>query len=631
MKILKILSLVFICLLAFCAISESATYTVSPTGSGANYSATSFNALTGTSHAGDVFNFVGTFTQSYKISVNMSGTSSATVVLDGTNASFAPTAVYFGGGLITVDSQSYILIRNFNFHGLVTTGSSASQGGIFIKATTGSVANHITVDNCEFSNTTNGMLAQGDVNYGTVTNCYFHDLCGSACWVTNYNTYRPDYWIFGGSPGNGNTFVDVGYYDGTYDVDAFFYTSQITNVIISYNLGYATKNGWGLSGIYGNEDQKILVEYNIFHSLNAVNHRSPVTFKGDELATRDEGPFIVRFNHFWDVYGDRECWGDTRGLVHISNNFHDVYVYGNYLHDTSVGVYLSNGYGSTYNDDISTGPCYVFSNVIFITTQAGVRIGGMTSPNYDSSDTVYVFNNTFYKTTSLDATLGEGYGTTGDDLAYQDDAAITDWLTGAQINNHHYFNNIVHTPRPGVGDYRVLMLRSEATHSSNDYQLYYDASGSANVAYWDDSDNSYPFHLTNYLWSSGSRPFYGGHDAFANPHFSAPASGDFRLTDTSTAAIGTGYTVGTGNIATVNICGTDYAIPWSFAIGPNAVFPTANPDGITVDARSRGTSGWDKGAYIYTGSAPPDPGTPSSTGINGVTAGYINGVGATVN
>ena len=85
----------------------------------------------------------------------------------------------------------------------------------------------------------------------------------------------------GGSSGMGNRFVDVGYLDSYYDTDAFIHPYKMSHLIVSYNLGYSTKKDWGFAGIYGNEVQYALVEYNIFHDMQANHHRALIGFKGD--------------------------------------------------------------------------------------------------------------------------------------------------------------------------------------------------------------------------------------------------------------------------------------------------------------------------------------------------------------
>ena len=91
----------------------------------------------------------------------------------------------------------------------------------------------------------------------------------------------------------------------------------------------------------------------------------------------------------------------------------------------------------------------------------------------------------------------------------------------------------------------------------------------------------------------------GHNDSQGIPHLQDPSNNDFRLTSNSDTLIDSGADMGTGYIATVNIQGTDYKIPWDFALGPKTFFHATNPDKIVIDQLSRDKIGWDKGAYGY--------------------------------
>jgi len=599
------LILAFIFLL-IAQVALAADYTVNQDGAGADYSVAGFNALSGTGYAGDTFNFSGTITS--QVYPSISGTSSGRVVLDGTSATLRYNVTDTAYGMIRVHSNDYLTIQNWEIDGNYTTGTSATRWGIDVKGTDSDACTYVTIDSCEIYEAIEGIHYRGNVQNLLITNNNFHDLNGSGVRGTDYlyettshTSNDPTYITIGGSSGNGNTCVNVGYLDSTYDTDACFHIDRTSHLVVSYNIGYATKIDWGMTGLYGNEVTYCLVERNIFHDMRSEHHRSLIAFKGDQLPTAQEGPYIIRFNHVWNGHGDEESWGDSTSGISVSANWSGAYIYGNYVHDCGRGIAPNITYAGNHDDGYDCDNLYIIGNIIDTTQFAGIRLEGRPGTTYDKITSAYILNNTIYMASTQDDTLGRGYADPSDYDAYHEDSAISMALTAAQYNLHQYKNNLIIEPRPNGNNYIAMCLRGSVTNFENDYNHYYDSgSSSILIDYWDSTDVSFPFTGTMYAWDSASRPGTDGdHDSVGNPYLTDAAGGDFSLTSSSTDLIDAGTDVGSGNIDTITIHGTNYSVPWDFALGPDTVFHATDPDSIVIDAESRDSVGWDIGAYAY--------------------------------
>ena len=555
---------------------------------------------------GDIVYFYGTINQKLiprKSGLETNGTINY-ITIDGANATLDYNDGYWGGGLITIDGIDYIRIINFKINGNIDPPNTSSQAAIYIKShSVNDPVEHIVIDNNEITKTVNGIWYYGNIDKLKITRNYFHDLNGSGIRGGNYENCYPDYLTIGGSKGMGNTFVNVGYLDSYYNTDAFIHIDQTSNVVVSRNIGYSTKNGWGMAGIYGNEITNALVEYNIFYDFNADHHRSPVTFKGDQIKCQPYGPLIIRFNNLWGSYGDKECWSDTRGAISVSGNWENVYAYGNNLHDSGVGIEVMLAYSPAgcgglpiYNDNINSSQAYIFSNVIYETQHAGIRVSGMPGMSYDSLQDIFIYNNTIYRAATLDSTLGEGYGSSGSDSPFVNDSAIVMWLKGKQLVKHFYENNLIINSRPYRNDYEAMSIRSSSENFENDYNHFYDdRTNEVVVRYVEENDDA-----KNVTWNSTNRRGVDGdNDSAGNPFLQDVEKNDFRLTSKSTKLIDKGKDMGTGSITELEIQGVKHKINWDFALGNNTVWDALDPDKIEIDQLSRDEIGWDKGAYGF--------------------------------
>jgi hypothetical protein len=542
---------------------------------------------------GDTVHFSGTFYS--KLYVQGSGKSGLYITLDGKNANLGYNGTYWGGGLITIDQKSFIRVQNFHIDGNITElPNTSSQGGIYIKSDSATSSEYINLDNNEIQKTVNGVWYSGKVENLTITRNYFHDLNGSGIRGGNYNQYRPSYIKIGGSLGMGNTFVNVGYLDSYYNTDAFVHLDQTSHVIFSYNNGYNTKEDWGMSGLYGNEVTNALVEYNILHDFNSKHHRSAIAFKGDQLESVYEGPYIIRFNHIWNSHGDDESWGDSSSGISATGNWKGLYVYGNYVHDCGIGIKPNISWAVQHKDGYDCSNAYVFSNIISTTQFAGIRIEGQPGDSYDKINYAYIFNNSIYNSGTMDLSLGRGYKDSSNYSAYLNDSAISMILKGVQLNTQTYMNNVIINSRPNEIESIAMNIRSETINLENDYNHYYSQNSNAiKIRYQNDSDS-----VVHYDWNSSDRPGNeGANDSTGNPYFKDVTKGDFRLTSNSTDLINSGFDMGTGIIASVLIHGKDYAIPWDFAFGGGTIWSASDPDQIVIDVQSRDAIGWDIGAY----------------------------------
>jgi len=603
---------IFVCsLIVFPVLSYGAptSYYVTQTGAGSQngktlsdaWSVSAFNSTSKWSSVddpamidpGDSVYFSGAFLS--KLYVQGSGKSGFFITLDGTDADLGYGGNYWGGGLITIDQKSYIKVQNFSIDGNITSlPNTSSQGGIYIKSNSTTASQYIHVDNNEIQRTVNGVWYSGKVENLSITRNYFHDLNGSGVRGGNYKQYRPSYLKVGGSPRMGNTFVNVGYLDSYYNTDAFVHIDQTSHVIFSYNNGYNTKEDWGMSGIYGNEVTNALVEFNILHDFNSKHHRSAIAFKGDQLKSVYEGPYIIRFNHIWNSHGDDESWGDSSSGISATGNWNGLYVYGNNVHDCGIGIKPNIAWAVQHKDGFDCSDAYVFSNIIVTTQFAAIRMEGQPGESYDKINNVYIFNNSIYNSATMDISLGRGYKDFSNYSAYLNDSAISMILKGAQLNSQYYKNNVIINSRPNDNESIAMNIRTDAINLHNDYNHYYNLNtNSIKIRYQNDFDST-----KQYEWNSETRPGVDGdNDSAGNPYLKDVSNGDFRLTSASIDLIRGGVDMGSGTIASVTIQGKSYDIPWDLAIGGGTVWSTIDPDKIVIDTQSRDTIGWDIGAY----------------------------------
>lgn len=593
---------------------------------------------------GDTVRFIGEI--SSPIVVLASGTESAYITLDGTDAFLTHTDSYWGRGLISVVDRSYLRIVHWTIDANYTVGT-ASQAAIYLEGTAGHVAEYIIIDRNDVTKAVNGIWANNHVTHLTITRNNFHELSGSGLRKTQIDNKagRGQYISFGGSLGFGNVCRNVGHLDSYFETNSCVHLDQTSDFVVSRNHMYADKEYWGMSGLYLNECTSGLIQYNVIHDMRSEHHRSGVGSKGDQRALR-EGPLIYRFNHVYGCYSDfndenEKNWGAAAGGLHASYDFEHAYIYGNYSHHNGSGLSFSmatcsgvcnsncpgcdscpNSSQSCYEacqwntNGINPINGYIFGNIVYATQFTGIGLGGKGGTDYsclrggmvpyDALENLFIFNNTIYQAGTHDTSLGFGYNLQNDSATRQlallkTHAPIT--ANAGQQINVNVFNNLIVHPRPAANDGRAMFVRRDGD-AVYDYQHYHTPGVTPQVHYtWWDGTNQ----QASYDWNSSSRPTRdrygfrdGTNDTTGDPHFNDPAGGDFSLTARTPPAIRAhGRVMGTGSIHTVTIQGVDHAIPWGFALGPNTVFHDTDPDKIVIHQGDRNVDGWGKGAYVY--------------------------------
>lgn len=379
--------------------------------------------------------------------------------------------------------------------------------------------------------------------------------------------------IIGGSSETGNEIRDCGGASEYYDVDSDIWVAgPCSYITISHNHLHATAlydpgstYYRGFSGVYANGAKDMLIEYNTVHGHNSNSHRSGIAIKAD--SPRISERIVIRYNHVYDQTEIRQ-YTVTEG-IRVSMDWRQIYVYGNYVHDCQGGINFNQGWLS---QDSSNGvdPCegYCWSNIITDTDTAGIRLGGNGT---DNTREVYFLNNTIYRA---------GIG-------------ASDWwdtgiaLTLSTAIGVHVENNIICDSRPGAATKYSIAGYGISDYVANNNQ-YYQSDGSIPQVYEYSNANCIPC-----AWDSVYNSFSGESDSAGDPLFNDSSTSDFTLSPIS-PCINNG----------VNL-GDDYDL----ALDPiNTDFTTLPPSVYTLDQDDYGT-GWEIGAYVYTGDD-PDPTDP---------------------
>lgn len=313
----KIMLLLFVLLVEVPVFA--ATYTVTQDGSGADYSAAAFNALSG-DYSDDVFYFSGEFTS--QIVPTVYGTSGHPVILDGYQTSdfVNPNEVddtsgfaYFDGVTdpIKMTSKSYIILQDFR----ITNWKSSSGGAVIVRGNWANVHMkrlHIYdgLDGCDrgvFVTSTSsgkGFIAE---------NCYIDGVIDTS------------------SVGSGIEFTT------TSTQDFVVRNCRFSGCIDSITCDGGPSNG--------------LIEYNYFEDKYAKGEEDHIDLKS---ATNN---IIIRFNRFEDVSGSRGY-----GAIQVQRGSHHIYICHNYIYNTLSAFFLYGGSSQYSGNDV--GPVFIWSNVV---------------------------------------------------------------------------------------------------------------------------------------------------------------------------------------------------------------------------------------------------------------------------
>ena len=411
-------------LLLFAGQAWGATYTVTQSGSGADYSIAQFNALTGTSYAGDTFYFSGTITST--ISVTISGTSGGgDVVLDG----------YQAGDCDPINSEctSSALIDHSSTFGIWNGSYSTGQ-------------NYITIQDFRVTNVIHGMYFCAGSSHLTFKRNYVHDCEHAGIRNTHGSGFTASYVTIGGASGDGNKITNCGQNDGENLCLSYF----VNDLVISYNeMGIDDKNTYGREGLYIYTCNRVLIEYNTVYDIDIASGGGEQCISAKGL----NSDVIIRFN---DVSG-----ANGNG-IHVVNYNQDFYVYGNRAYDNGgagIGIGTQNTLswegGNSYPENI-----HVFSNLLYDNESWGVYTSLYGCSVYSCTlDKVYIYNNTI---------VGNG------GYNYQSSGFYCAYGTNIYFKNNILSNNVSNSAEQEI-------WTNNSTNITLGDNLYYDATGAATL------------------------------------------------------------------------------------------------------------------------------------------------------
>lgn len=381
-------------------------------------------------------------------------------------------------------------------------------------------------------------------------------------------SYEGSYNItIGGSHGNGNVLKNI----GTTTAHADITLLNTHDVIISYNYLYADSPNWGIDGIVVLEPAyDVLVEYNTLHSHNRNDNGED----GIDLKKPNTYNFIIRYNHIYDF--------TLQTCITVQSGSHDVYIYGNRLSSSENGIITGD---NPSNDNV-----YIFSNLIYDMEEKSISIGSQGSAGH-----VYIFGNT----------IAEGGWCTDGGDGCRSANSTTGW-GNVWINNADQAvlkNNILYKGRPHANNYQNLYLGTRMdTSTTSDYNQY-DWPGQTTEIYWGDAGAN---DLSEIQGGSGNGLPQERHGDEGDPGLVDIDYKNFRVASSSSAVVDNGETLGTGNIAVLNIQGVDYQVRWGEALSPETDWGQSPPAVVAANQNEYG-AGWERGAYVYgDGGDPPD-------------------------
>ena len=541
----KILFTTLIVLIVFLLLpvwAGAADYYVTETGDGAPMSMAEFNALTGTGYAGDTFYFSGTITT--RLELGISGTS--------------------GGGNVTLDGYQAGTYNATN--GLRTNLSSLAE----IKRPSSSIelysVGYITIQDFYF-NGNNGSgssaIEMVNANHITIRRSYFFEYEQNAIFSSNVSS-TSSYITIGGASGDGIEVYCVGNFTGAYDIKL----GNAHDVIISYNkLWGSSESEFGTKGISWGNGRENNYNYLIEHNYVA-NHLGDRPESG--IGGKGGTNFIIRYNYISGHYGN-EYHGNEYGIG-PGYDAQYFYVYGNYITNNSIGIYITNG--TDWGDNgIDQEYIYIWSNIIEKihpmddVAWAGILVGDTSG---DITDHVYIRNNTIYANPAP-GLPDYGYPTSG-------------IRTRSNADNIYINNNIFSENRPDESDYIQAYIYDSSDVEQYKDNLHYHSGGAAKV-----------------VWGGSGSTAPGDIDAtndVGNPNFVNPTGGNFTLAGDSPAIDG-GADL-SGLVGSVTVQGTTYNMYWDDCLDPvNTNWSTIPPTVVSVKQDDYGT-GWEQGAYVYT-------------------------------
>lgn len=540
---------------------------------------------------GDSVYLSGEFTQ--RIIIRGSGTSDNYITIDGGGAKIL-SPISTNQKIIDVSNVQYLIFKNLYIDGQDSNMTAASNlAAIYIRQL-GSTTGHITIQDSTFKNSSSGIILQGNVKNIVIIRNSFENMVGNGVSVSmdhydNDSDYFyndcPNIITIGGSKGNGNTFRNVGKLRADEAVPGYAFGIFGKDIIFSYNHIYANLANIG-AGIYMNGAQKVLVEYNTIHGMQAVKHRPPIDFKCDPLKSSDNQylsteDIIIRFNKVYDIYNGPNVYAFPPSAIRISGRGKNRVIYGNFLEGADINL---NWNWTEENEGLGGTGYFVWSNIVNgAQTSGGITISGY-SLNVDKFKDWHIYNNTIYKTVQNHTDPTSPY--------YHYAISTTDNALTI-IENLNIKNNIVANTRPNSNEYvNNRIPNSPETHF--DYNHHYFAGQVPKIILIESSGTH------TYTWNSSSLPTaIVGHNTEGDPKFTAADAGNFSLLPGSPCIdSGLNLSQADSTLPTITIQGQLLTFSYSTALNPKSTDWTTIPPTVgTINQNNN--ENWEKGAYVF--------------------------------
>ena len=518
--------------------------------------------------------------------MSLSGSISTTLQAR-TGATYSGTATFTtysaNSTSINISGVSNVTIQDLT----VDWGHTTAMGSTLLNLYGIRVINssNISIDHNTITETPNAILISTDSDTVSITRNTFQRNTETGVFMAATWDHPITNVTIGGSAVNANTFIENTYKTSGestvgYDIRADQATSH---VIASHNHHYSNTDNYMMSALLLHGAKNVLVEHNKMHGNRAFEARPMISIKGADTETTTDAyksPYniIVRFNELWDLdVALNPYTAPAQDGISVSGNWHDIYIYGNWIRDADMGIDFNPGNWAspaTDTDGVHVYNGFVWGNVI----QDSVT--GLSITEYSATDRfqqIYFVNNTVYNA-----------------------GAFLLAASGNRLEDVFVKNNILRTSPNSSYTFRSPIPTSYTVEA--DYNLHWPAEH-ANV-YWTNSASCTPCAYDSVNVPTGQ----GDNDLSADPLFVSYGSGDYRLSSGSTA-IGAGVTVANTDLPSfanlITIQGVTYCnnsggscdelLSFGYGLGADSTL-TKTSYSPTWAVRS---GVWDLGAVIY--------------------------------
>ncbi len=394
-------------------------------------------------------------------------------------------------GLVTIETQSYIIINGFEIRNYSTSKAADVPIGIYI-----------------FGSGTNLQITNNHIHNITTT---AKGCAANAFGMTVYGTQAP---------------------------------ASIDNLIISGNEIDHTKTGCSETLSVDGNVENFIITNNLIHddnniAIGAIGYEGVSTPKGAMCGTElcDRARYgEISLNTVYNITSNNNsAYGS--GSNNKSYGADGIYIDGgtqiiierNLVHNTDIGIEMSSENPGGQAPGVEKGD-YITTrnNVVYHSNSVGITIGGYDNKR-GGTDHCYIVNNTLYDNDT--ARTGEG------EFQIQ-------WYA----TNNTFENNILYANSQNVFLYSYT--KSESDPATLDYNLYYSTTGAAN-GNWEWQAKNYTGYST-YLSKTGNDSHS---PPFVNPDFISLATPPNLDIQSTSPARNAGTNLGASIVGTVDFAG----------------------------------------------------------------------------